>query len=113
MPAEGKLRGSMADNSFKLGLSTKAWAKQILEKMVAPKGQRRALHASLVAQYKSDFVPDGKHKNSLVAGSNMKKLRPSTICELTRDAALNALLRGMGYGWFGWDERTRRSGECS
>ena len=27
MPAEGKLRGAMADNSFKLGLSTKAWSK--------------------------------------------------------------------------------------
>ena len=27
MPAEGKLRGKMADNSFKLGLSTKAWGK--------------------------------------------------------------------------------------
>ena len=27
MPADGKLRGTMADNSFKLGLSTKAWAK--------------------------------------------------------------------------------------
>ena len=28
MPADGKLRGNMADNSFKLGLSTKAWGKQ-------------------------------------------------------------------------------------
>ena len=27
MPAEGKLRGAMADQSFKLGLSTKEWAK--------------------------------------------------------------------------------------
>jgi len=28
MPAEGKLRGEMAEQSFKLGLSTKAWGKQ-------------------------------------------------------------------------------------
>ena len=28
MPADGKLRGNMADNSFKLGLSTRAWSKQ-------------------------------------------------------------------------------------
>ena len=28
MPAEGKLRGDMAEQSFKLGLSTKAWGKQ-------------------------------------------------------------------------------------
>ena len=27
MPAEGKLRGTMADNSFKLGLSTKEWGR--------------------------------------------------------------------------------------
>eukprot|EP00966_Prymnesium_polylepis_P119838 2769386-Prymnesium_polylepis.1 len=27
MPAEVKLRGAMADNSFKLGLSTKVWGK--------------------------------------------------------------------------------------
>ena len=27
MPAEGKLRGAWQDNSFKLGLSTKAWSK--------------------------------------------------------------------------------------
>ena len=27
-PADGKLRGAMADNSFKLGMSTKAWGKQ-------------------------------------------------------------------------------------
>ncbi len=28
MPADGKLRGPMADNSFKLGLSTKVWGRQ-------------------------------------------------------------------------------------
>ena len=28
MPAEGKLRGEMAEQSFKLGLSTKTWGKQ-------------------------------------------------------------------------------------
>lgn len=79
------------------------WAAEFLEVMIAPKGQRRALHTSLVAQYKNDFVPDGKHKNSLTAGSNMRKLKRSTVKELTIDPTLNALLRGMGYDWFGHD----------
>lgn len=73
------------------------WAAQVLEKMVTPKGQRRALHASLVAQYKNDFVADGKHKHSLVAGSNLRKLQPATIRELMRNMQLSALLAEMGY----------------
>ena len=81
------------------------WSAQILEHMVAPRGQRRALHASLVRQYQNDFVPDGKHKNSLKAGSNMAKLKHATIRELISDPRLNALLRDLGYTWFGWDRR--------
>jgi len=81
------------------------WATQLLERMVTPKGQRRALLASLVAQYQNDFVPDGKHKKSLVAGSNMAKLRPTTLRVLTQDQRIGSLLREMGYGWFGWDKR--------
>ena len=77
------------------------WSATILDHMVALKGQRRGLHAALVKQYKDDFVADGKHKNSLVAGSNMKKLRPETVQLLMRDQRVDSLLRGMGYDWFG------------
>jgi hypothetical protein len=80
------------------------WAAQILETVVAPIGQRRALHSSLVAAYKNDFVPKaGTHKNALVAGSNLAKLKKSTVKELVRDPQVNTLLREMGYHWFGWD----------
>ena len=81
------------------------WAAQILAATVAPKGQRRSLHMSLVEQYKGDFVADGKHKNSLVAGSNMKKLKLDTIRELVNDKDLNALLDAMTYDWFGWEKK--------
>ena len=81
------------------------WSAQILEQMVSPRGQRRALHAALVKQYQNDFVPDGKHKKSLVAGSNMRKLQRSTIRELVRNERLGSLLRDLGYDWFGWDKR--------
>ena len=79
------------------------WAKQLLEHVVDKPGQRRTLHRTLVAQFRNDFVPDGKHKHALVAGSNIRKLRPTTVQQLTRDTRLSGLLSDLGYDWFGLD----------
>lgn len=81
------------------------WAKQILDVFIEGKGQRRTLLATLVAQYKNDFVPDGKHKHTLVAGSNMAKLEAETLAQLMRDEQLKALLRQLDYDWLGHERR--------
>ena len=81
------------------------WAHEFLTPMIEKPGQRRTLHNTLVKLYRNDFVADGKHKHSLTAGSNMRKLKPDTIQQLTRDPRLNALLRDLGYDWFGYDKK--------
>ena len=78
-----------------------SWAWEMLEHMVAGKGQRRSLHSSLYEQYKNDFVPNGKHKHTLLIGANLAKLKPNTIRQLQQDAALDSLLQGLGYDWLG------------
>lgn len=77
------------------------WAREVLDHMVAGKGQRKTLHRSLYEQYKDDFVPNGKHKHTLLAGANMAKLKPKTIRMLQQHTQLQALLTDLGYGWFG------------
>ena len=77
------------------------WAQQILARMIAAKGQRRTLHASLVKEYQGDFVPNGKHKHALLTGANIAKLKESTIRKLMQNSRLQALLNDLGYDWFG------------
>ena len=79
------------------------WARAVLQHLVAPKGQRQALHASLYEQYKDDFVPNGKHKHALVMGANIAKLKSSSIRILRQNSVLNGLLQGLGYDWMGHD----------
>ena len=79
------------------------WASQILEQMVAGRGQRKTLHRTLVAQYRNDFVPDGKHKHALHTGANIAKLKKDTIQQLMQDAQLKLLLKELGYDWLGHD----------
>ena len=81
------------------------WAKSILDVFIEGKGQRRTLLATLVAQYRNDFVPDGKHKHTLVAGSNMAKLKAHTLAQLMRNEQLKQLLRRLGYSWLGHEKR--------
>ena len=78
-----------------------SWAERMLEHMVAGKGQRNHLHKSLYAQYKDDFVPNGKHKHVLLTGANIAKLKPATIRKLRQHPPLQELLRDLGYGWLG------------
>ena len=57
-----------------------------------------------VGQYQGDFVPNGKHKHTLLIGKNMAKLKPATITSLMKDATLQKLLKDLGYDWFGHRE---------
>ena len=80
------------------------WSAELLPYMVTPgKGGWRSLHKHMVDRYKNDFVPDGKHKQTLRKGANIAKLRRSTIDRLVRDVELSSVLRQLGYDWFGHD----------
>ena len=85
-----------------------AWVSQMLEHMVAGRGQRKTLLRTLVAQYRDEFIPDGKHKHALLTGSNIAKLKGKTIGHLVRIDELKQLLDRLGYDWFGHD-RTHES----
>jgi len=83
-----------------------AWAKQILEHVIAGVGQRKALLRTLEQQYRNEFVPATGatalqigHKVTLRHGANLAKLRGSTIERLKSEVRLASLLQELGYDY--------------
>ena len=75
------------------------WAKQILDVFIEGKGQRRTLLATLVAQYKNDFVPDGKHKHTQwreAHGSSKQTLACSCAMSSSKHCCGNWITIGLG-----------------
>ena len=69
-----------------------------LPSMLPHAPSKAELARRLVADFGASFVADGKHKHSLRAGSNLARLKASTLAEL-RDTLprLAAVMRTLGY----------------
>ena len=75
------------------------WLKQLLVALPLPLDARRELHKKLLEQYQGEFVPDGKHKHSLRVGSNLARVKRSTLHELSRNARLAAVMTTLNYSF--------------
>lgn len=79
-----------------------AWLEALLDSLpdgVARVASRAQMHKALVALFQHDFVADGKHKHSLVPGSNLARLQPATLLRLQGHARLSSVVERLGYEW--------------
>jgi hypothetical protein len=74
-----------------------AWLRVLLAALPLPQAAKRSLNEKLSAQYQGEFVPDGKHKHSLRAGSNLARLKPSTRVALGKMPRLRAVMQTLNY----------------
>jgi len=93
------------------------WLRHLLAALPLPPDSRRRLNERLSAQYQGEFVPDGKHKHSLRAGSNLARLKPGTLAALSQMPRLAAVMNTLNYSFevganaIGWARsRHERSG---
>eukprot|EP00966_Prymnesium_polylepis_P167577 3873900-Prymnesium_polylepis.1 len=76
-----------------------SWLHDLLAALPTLAVSKKLLHQGLLARFGDDFVPDGKHKHSLRAGSNLQRLRPETIERLREMPRVAAIVRRLGYEW--------------
>ena len=77
-----------------------AWLEALLDSLpdgVARVASRASLHGTLVSLFKADFVVDGRHKHSLVPGSNLAKVQPATLLRLQEHHKLASVVARLGY----------------
>ena len=78
------------------------WFKALLDTlpdgMVARAGASRAqIHRAMLALFRRDFVADGRHRHSLVPGSNLARLLPASVHRLQGHARLVSVMDRLGY----------------
>jgi hypothetical protein len=77
------------------------WFKALLDTlpdgMVARAASRTQIHRAMLALFRKDFVADGRHRHSLVPGSNLARLLPASLHRLQGHARLVSLVDRLGY----------------
>lgn len=75
------------------------WLWNILVVLPVPHNIKQSIRDKLYFQYQGDFEPDGKHKHSLRAGSNLARLKKGTLRELSRMPRLDAIMQALNYSF--------------
>ena len=75
------------------------WLDHLLAALPLSQAARHGLNEKLAVQYTGEFVPDGKHKHSLRAGSNLARLKHSTLVALRRMPRLSAVMQTLDYSF--------------
>lgn len=75
------------------------WLQQLVGALQLAPGTSQTIINGLHAQYRADFQPDGKHKHSLHAGSNLARLQSSTLDELSRLPRLRMVMHALNYSF--------------
>ena len=81
------------------------WADFLLGNLMSgsPASKVRGMHSTLVERHQASFTTDGKHKHGMFTGTNIAKLKQSTVRALVQNEGLQIVLRGLAYDWFGFD----------
>ncbi|KAL1524462.1 hypothetical protein AB1Y20_019356 [Prymnesium parvum] len=74
-----------------------SWVSNLLDALPLPQPVQKIMLHSLLRQYRGEFEPDGKHKHSLRAGSNLDRVRHQTLNELGEKPRLRAILQILEY----------------